>query len=257
MTSRRSPGSHRAAARSAAGHRARSRSAPRPAAPGCGGSRCSRRRSRPGRSGRRSPVTGCARRMTPTEGALLRISRAASSGRQTSSTPMRVTSGKPSARPDSVRVRPAATNARPRTVRTSPTGSSRWPPAGRHHGCRAHAVPAHVERTGTRRTRSCSTSAVDRRASWVSPVGMQPVGEHRHGQRLHVVGQDVVPAGERGVGPRRAQQVQAWRAARRPGAAPALERVAVTRSTTYCLTASLSVDLADRLDQLAPRCRRR
>ena len=163
---------------------------------------------------------GCTRRVTPTDGRAAAQARAASSGRPTSSTPMRVTSGKPSAIPDRVRVRPAATNARPRTVRTSRDAGHRTVhPAGVERQSRdGHAGRAHGAGTGTRRTRSRSTSAVDRRASCGLAGGDDPVREHRDDQCLHVVGQDVVAAGEGGVRPAPPAAGAGWRAGRRPGA---------------------------------------
>ena len=92
---------------------------------------------------------------------------------------------------------PEPMKARPRVVRTLRRARIRSPPSQRA-----------VAGTGTWRSRSATTSAVVRRASWVSLDGHQPVGQHRRREHLHVVGDDVVATLEGGVGASGAQQVQ-------------------------------------------------
>ena len=196
------------ARRTAAGRRARSRAAPRPCSSGLAAppafsmpsvtSDCSSTWMRPGSA---VPLEGEPQVVPAHEQATERggVRRAARrSG---------VRSVKPSPIPHSTSVIPAATNARPRVGEQV-------------------AKSTHVERlsgragTGTRRMRSCSTSPVLRRASWVSPRGDDAVRQDRQHDGLDVVGQHVVAALEGRVGAGRRGAGAGWRAVRRRAAGP-------------------------------------
>ena len=140
----------------------------------------------------------------------------------------------------------AARSAAPVALAAWPRGRPSGPPGGHHSlrapaaagrsagGCR-RAEPGAVllgpsAGTGVRWRISCDDLLGGAAVQLGLRGGQQPVGQHGHGERLHVVRQRVVPAAQRGGRLRGAQQVQ--RGARR-GAEPrsGWMRVAATRST--------------------------
>src|SRR4029079_5835232 len=121
------------------------------------------------------------------------------SGRMASSAPTRTRSGSGIARPHTMAAPPAATNDRPRVVSEPNTPRMAYlpaPPSGSpprqgelgddpvYH--LLGQVPLHDGLRG----------------------GQQPVGQHRPGQPLHIVGDHVIPPVQRGPGPAGAEQVQ-------------------------------------------------
>ena len=121
---------------------------------------------------------------------------------------------------------PAARNARPRVVRSR--AAHAWLPPGPRVTARCGGTRDPLDEV-------VRTSAVERRASWVSPVAMS---------RCASTGTAMAwtSSGSTWSRPARAAWARAARSrwscprGRRPAAGPALVRVAVTRSTTYCLS---------------------
>src|SRR6478735_1768929 len=122
-------------------------------------------------------------------------------GRPMSSTLTRVRSGKPRMMPASSSRMPERKKARPRVVRTARRARTTVTASagGRRHG---HLAKQVGDDLGGRAAGELGLAR-----------GYEPVGQHRRGEHLHVVGDDVVAPLEGGVGPCGAQQVQrgAWR----------------------------------------------
>src|SRR5665648_1003270 len=127
----------------------------------------------------------------------------ASNGNATRSIPTRVISANPSRRPPTSKVRPAATKARPRVVSTS---RIRVTVLDRPLSvCRS----AHRRRNGNSPDDLLQDIGVGASGHLGLPGWDHAVGQDGLNQRLHIVGKDVVASRERGIGPGRAQEVQA------------------------------------------------